>query len=94
LLIVPLLDVPRELAPVRRPAAGAPVRRERGTRKGSRALTCFYQAVFALPGRTRLRPAGRPNGARSATPRSSPRKIGDIVKAALVLTHFEHGRLT
>jgi hypothetical protein len=25
---------------------------------------------------------------------ASPRKIGDIVKAALVLTHFEHGRLT
>jgi DDE superfamily endonuclease len=24
---------------------------------------------------------------------ASPRKIGDIVKAALVLTHFEHGRL-
>jgi hypothetical protein len=25
---------------------------------------------------------------------ASPRRIGDIVKAALVLTHFEHGRLT
>jgi hypothetical protein len=25
---------------------------------------------------------------------ASPNKIGDIVKAALVLTHFEHGRLT
>ena len=25
---------------------------------------------------------------------TSPSKIGDIVKAALVLTHFEHGRLT
>jgi hypothetical protein len=25
---------------------------------------------------------------------ASPSKIGDIVKAALVLTHFEHGRLT
>ncbi|MFT7841123.1 transposase family protein [Saccharothrix sp. BKS2] len=25
---------------------------------------------------------------------TSPRKIDDIVKAALVLTHFEHGRLT
>lgn len=25
---------------------------------------------------------------------ASPRKIGDITKAALVLTHFEHGRLT
>ena len=24
---------------------------------------------------------------------ASPRKVGDIVKAALVLTHFEHGRL-
>jgi hypothetical protein len=25
---------------------------------------------------------------------TSPRKIGNITKAALVLTHFEHGRLT
>lgn len=25
---------------------------------------------------------------------ASPRKIGDIIKAALVLTHFEYGRLT
>jgi hypothetical protein len=25
---------------------------------------------------------------------ASPSKIGDIIKAALVLTHFEHGRLT
>jgi hypothetical protein len=25
---------------------------------------------------------------------ASPRKIGDIVKAALVLTHFEHGKIT
>jgi hypothetical protein len=25
---------------------------------------------------------------------TSPSKIGDIVKAALVLTHFEHGRIT
>ncbi|HEX3783574.1 MAG TPA: IS5/IS1182 family transposase, partial [Pseudonocardiaceae bacterium] len=24
---------------------------------------------------------------------TSPRKIGTIVKAALVLTHFEHGRI-
>ncbi|HEY2058997.1 MAG TPA: hypothetical protein VGH57_11565, partial [Amycolatopsis sp.] len=25
---------------------------------------------------------------------ASPREIGDIVKAASVLTHFDHGRLT
>jgi hypothetical protein len=25
---------------------------------------------------------------------ASPRKIGEIVKAALVLTHFEHGEIT
>jgi hypothetical protein len=33
----------------------------------------------------------RPHGLSAR--RDSPRKIGDIVKAALVQTHFEHDRL-
>ena len=42
-----MLDVPRELAQY----VGRLLhteRRQRGTRKRSRALTCFHQAVFAL----------------------------------------------
>ena len=42
-----MLDVPRELAQYVGRLLRAE-RRERGTRKDSRALTCFYQAVFAL----------------------------------------------
>jgi hypothetical protein len=49
------------------------------------------------------RPGARAGGRRRGAPgrhwralrhiTTGPRKIGDIVKAALVLTHFEHGRL-
>src|SRR5689334_6554931 len=42
-----MLDVPRELVQYVGRLLHAE-RRRRGTRKGGRALTCFYQAVFAL----------------------------------------------
>lgn len=50
-----------------------------------RGLRCLGERGFALL-------AGRWRTLRHTT--ASPRKIGDIVKAALVLTHVEHGRLT
>lgn len=50
-----------------------------------RGLRCLGERGFALL-------TGRWRALRHVT--TSPRKIGDIVKAALVLTHFEHGRLT
>jgi hypothetical protein len=49
-----------------------------------RGLRCLGERGFALL-------VGRWRAPRHIT--SSPRKIGDSVKAALVLTHFEHGRL-
>jgi hypothetical protein len=50
-----------------------------------RGLRCLGERGFALL-------TGRWRALRHIT--TSPRKIGTIVKAALVLTHFEHGRLT
>jgi hypothetical protein len=50
-----------------------------------RGLRCLGERGFALL-------TGRWRALRHIT--ASPRKIGDIVKAALVLTHFEHGYLT
>jgi hypothetical protein len=49
-----------------------------------RGLRCLGERGFALL-------TGRWRSLRHIT--ASPRRIGDIVKAALVLTHFEHGRL-
>ncbi len=49
-----------------------------------RGLRCLGERGFALLTR-------RWRALRHIT--TSPRKIGDIVKAALVLTRFEHGRL-
>lgn len=49
-----------------------------------RGLRCLGERGFALL-------TGRWRALRHIT--ASPRKIGDITKAALVLTHFEHGRL-
>jgi hypothetical protein len=49
-----------------------------------RGLRCLGERAFALL-------TGRWRALRHIT--TSPRKIGTIVKAALVLTHFEHGRL-
>jgi hypothetical protein len=50
-----------------------------------RGLRCLGERGFALL-------TGRWRALRHIT--TSPRKIGTIVNAALVLTHFEHGRLT
>lgn len=50
-----------------------------------RGLRCLGERGFALL-------VGRWRALRHLT--ASPRKIGDIVKAALILTHFEHNRLT
>jgi hypothetical protein len=50
-----------------------------------RGLRCLGERGFAVL-------TGRWRALRHIT--ASPRKIGAIVKAALVLTHFEHGRLT
>ena len=50
-----------------------------------RGLRCLGERGFAVL-------TGRWRTLRHIT--ASPRKIGDIVTAALVLTHFEHGRLT
>lgn len=49
-----------------------------------RGLRCLGERAFALL-------VGRWRALRHIT--TSPRKIGTIVQAALVLTHFEHGRL-
>jgi hypothetical protein len=50
-----------------------------------RGLRCLGEREFAvLTGRWRV--------LRHMT--ASPSRIGDIVKAALVLTHFEHGKTT
>lgn len=49
-----------------------------------RGLRCLGERAFALL-------VGRWRALRHIT--TSPRKIGTIVKAALVLTHFEHGRI-
>jgi hypothetical protein len=48
-------------------------------------LRCLGERGFALL-------TGRWRSLRHLT--TSPSKIGDIVKAALVLTHFEHGKTT
>jgi hypothetical protein len=50
-----------------------------------RGLRCLGERGFALL-------TGRWRALRHIT--TSPRKIGDIAKAMLVLTHFEHDRLT
>jgi len=50
-----------------------------------RSLRCLGERGFAVL-------TGRWRALRHTT--ASPSKIGDIVKAALVLTHFEHGHLT
>ena len=50
-----------------------------------RGLRCLGERGFAVL-------TGRWRALRHLT--AGPRKIGTIVKAALTLTHFEHGRLT
>jgi DDE superfamily endonuclease len=123
------LDVPQGTGAIRCQAAGgAPAARHP---RGSRALSCFWQAVLGVRwfrDRTNAEALARkqpPGGreldlntrTRNAIQRSlrclgergfallsgrwrmlqhitaSPSKIGDIARAALVLTHFEHGCL-
>ncbi len=72
--------------PVKQPTDGREL--EVNTRTDNallRGLRCLGERGFALL-------VGRWRALRRIT--ASPRKIGDIVKAALVLTQFEHGRLT
>ena len=68
-------------------------RRRPGTRYQYPHPQC-HPALAALPGRTRVRPAHRPLAHPAATSPPAPARIGDIARAALVLTHFEHGYIT
>ena len=77
------VDVPRKLACfVARLLAVE--RRRRGTPRNAlfRSLRCLGERGFALI-------TGRWRTLQHVT--ASPSKIGDIARAALVLTHFEHG---
>jgi hypothetical protein len=72
--------------PVKQPADGQTLDADNRTYNALlRGLRCLGERGFAMM-------TGRWRALRHFT--ASPRKIGDIVKAALVLTHFEHGRLT
>lgn len=71
--------------PIKQPANGQTLDADNRTHNTLlRGLRCLGERGFALL-------TGRWRTLRHVT--ASPRKIGDIVKAALVLTHFEHGRL-
>jgi hypothetical protein len=72
--------------PVRQPASGREL--DIGTRTYNalqRSLRCLGERGFALL-------TGRWRALQHIT--ASPGKIGDITRAALVLTHFEHGYIT
>jgi DDE superfamily endonuclease len=74
------------LIPVKQPADGHEL--DINTRTGNalqRSLRCLGERGFALL-------TGRWRTLRHIT--ASPSKIGDIARAALVLTHFEHGYIT
>jgi DDE superfamily endonuclease len=72
--------------PVKQPADGRELDLNTRTYNALlRGLRCLGERGFALL-------VGRWRALRHIT--AGPRKIGDIVKAALVLTHFEHDRLT
>lgn len=74
------------LTPVKQPADGQVLDIDTRTYNVLlRGLRCLGERGFALL-------TGRWRALRHFT--TSPRKIVDIVKAALALTHFEHGRLT
>ena len=71
--------------PVRQPAGNQILHVDNRTYNALlRGLRCLGERAFALL-------LGRWRALRHIT--TSPRKIGTIVNAALVLTHFEHGRL-
>lgn len=72
--------------PIKQPADGQTLDVDTRTHNAlSRGLRCLGERGFALL-------TGRWRALRHVT--TSPRKIGHIVKAALTLTHFEHGQLT
>jgi hypothetical protein len=72
--------------PVRPLAAGQDLDVSTRTRNALlRSLRCLGERGFALL-------TGRWRALRHVT--ASPGKIGDIARAALVLTHFEHGYIT
>lgn len=74
------------LTPVKHPTDGRPLDASTRTYNALlRALRCLGERGFALL-TTRWRTLQRIT--------ASPSRIGDIVKAALILTHFEHGHLT
>jgi hypothetical protein len=71
--------------PIAQPADGQTLHADNRTYNALlRGLRCIGERGFAVL-------VGRWRTLRRIT--ASPTKIGDIVKAALVLTHFEHGRL-
>jgi hypothetical protein len=74
------------LIPVRQPAGGRELDINTRTRNTiQRSLRCLGERGFALL-------TGRWRTLHQIT--ASPSKIGDIARAALVLTHFEHGYIT
>jgi DDE superfamily endonuclease len=74
------------LIPVRQPAGGRELDINTRTRNAiQRSLRCLGERGFALL-------TGRWRTLHRIT--ASPSKIGDIICAALVLTHFEHGYIT
>jgi DDE superfamily endonuclease len=74
------------LIPVKQPAGGREPDINTRTRNAiQRSLRCLGERGFALL-------TGRWRSLQHIT--ASPGKIGDIARAALVLTHFEHGYLT
>jgi hypothetical protein len=71
---------------VKQPAGGRELDINTRTRNAlQRSLRCLGERGFALL-------TGRWRALQHIT--ASPGKIGDIVRAALVLTHFEHGYIT
>jgi hypothetical protein len=72
--------------PVKQPAGGLDLDINTRTRNAiQRSLRCLGERGFALL-------TGRWRTLQHIT--ASPSKIGGIVRAALVLTHFEHGYIT
>ena len=72
--------------PVKQPADGRELDIDTRTRNAiQRSLRCLGERGFALL-------TGRWRTLQHIT--ASPSKIGDIARAALVLTHFEHGYIT
>ena len=74
------------ITPIKQPSQGPPLALDNRTlNRLQRGVRCLGERGFALL-------TQRWRCLQHIT--ASPSKIGDIVRAALVLTHFEHGRLT